>query len=150
MFSLLRRKPKITEEAYKAKLETRSMDYDGHYVPDPVPVAPPVGYKKQPTMVELIRDMVRNEKIKQELEAAGHETFEESEDFDVGDEPDDLRSGWENDHDPGLDTLLQAGREAQEASQSGGAGAPPAPSPAPQAPTPSPAPAPQPAPTPQV
>lgn len=85
---------------YLAKLKSRGLAADGRQLPDPVPLAPPIGYKKQPSMVEIVREMVRSERLKMEAEAAGHETFEESEDFEVDDDGPDLKSGWENDFDP--------------------------------------------------
>lgn len=54
---------------------------EGYEIPDPVPMAPPVGFKKQPSMVENIRNMVRSEMLQREAAAAGFETFEEAEDF---------------------------------------------------------------------
>lgn len=102
----------IDLEAYLAKLKSRGLGPDGRQVPDPTPLAPPIGYKKQPSMVEIVREMVRSERLKQEAEASGHESFEDSEDFDVGDDPDLLHSPWENDFDPPLNELIKAGREA--------------------------------------
>lgn len=104
------RKPKQLDlETYLAKLQSRGLAPDGRQVPDPVPLAPPIGYKKQPSMVEIVRDMVRGERLKQAAIEAGHETFEESEDFEVGDEnADELRSGFENDFDPDIKTLQSA------------------------------------------
>lgn len=107
------RKPKrLTLEEYFAKLKEKGLNEDGSPVLDPTPIAPPIGYKKTPSMVEIVRDMVRGERLKAEAEAAGHETFEESEDFDVGDDPELLRSPYENTFDPPLEDLLKAGREA--------------------------------------
>lgn len=123
---IFKRKPKrLTREQYLAKITARGFDKDGNFIPDPTPMAPPVGYKKQPSMVDIVRDMVRSEKLAQEAREAGHETFEESEDFDVGDEPDLRRSGYENDLDTPLPELLQAGKAAQRARD---AKKPPAPS----------------------
>lgn len=60
---------------------------EGYEIPDPTPMAPPVGYKKQPSMVDNIRAMVRSEMLRREAEAAGFESFEDSEDF--GEDDDD-------------------------------------------------------------
>lgn len=68
-------------------------------VPNPVPVSPPVGYQKQPSMVEIVREMVRSEKLRQEVMAADLETFEEADDFDVGDDF-DPSSPYEEVFDP--------------------------------------------------
>lgn len=51
-----------------------------------IPVAPPVGYVEQPTLVERIRSMVRSEHLRYAATEAGYETFEDSEDFEVGDD----------------------------------------------------------------
>lgn len=138
---VFRSRPGLTPEEYAAKLLSKGLHPDGTPILDPTPMAPPIGYKKHPSMVEIVRDMVRSERLAQEAANMGHETFEESEDFDVGDEPEQLRSGWENDFDPPLEVLLQAGREALEAKKGGAGGVPPAkvpeaaPTPLPEAPT---------------
>lgn len=66
----------------------------GQLVPDPVPMAPPVGFRPQPSLPELIRQQVRLAS----LEAArnGDESFEEADDFDVGDDV-ELKSPYELD-----------------------------------------------------
>lgn len=108
---VFRPRHRLTPEEYLAKLTARGLHPDGTQILDPVPLAPPIGYKKTPSMVEIVRDMIRSERLAAEAAAMGHETFEESEDFDVGDEDPLMRSPWENDFDPPLETLLQAGRE---------------------------------------
>jgi len=106
----LKKPVRVSPDDYKAKMESRLIDPDtGHPVPDPTPMAPPIGYKKQPSMVEIVREMVRSERLRQEAMAAGHETFEEADDFDVDDDPPDLKSGWENDFDPPIRELTSAG-----------------------------------------
>lgn len=128
----LRRKPKIPQVDYDTKLKSRGLAADGSQVPDPTPLAPPVGYKKQPSMVEIVRDMVRSERLKHEAEASGHETFEESEDFDIGDDGDDLTSGYENDFDPPVREILSEVEKSKTP--------PPAPPEAPKAPSAGPSP----------
>lgn len=109
----IRRRPKQLDlETYIKKLEAKGYTKDGNIILDPTPMAPPIGYKKAPSMVEIVRDMVRSEKLAQEAREAGFETFEESEDFDVGDEPELLRSPYENQFDPPLEELLKEGRKA--------------------------------------
>lgn len=139
--SLLKwRKPKQIElEEYLDKLKSRGLAPDGRQVPDPVPLAPPIGYKKQASMVEIVRDMVRSERAQQALRDAGFETLEESDDFDVGDEPEHLVSGYENDLDAPIAEMLDAGRRAvleREKSPGGVGGPPPTPSPSPAPPEP--------------
>jgi len=61
---------------------------DGKEYPDPTPVAPPVGFIKQPTMAETMRAMIHSHALRQAALNSGHETFEEADDFDVGDDYD--------------------------------------------------------------
>jgi len=110
---------------------------DGRERPSDVPLAPPLGYVKQPTIHERIRDMVRSEHLRREAEAAGAETFEEADDFDVGDDF-DPSSPYEGDFDP-----LPPPNQAPEAP--GGAARPHEP-PEATTPTPGPDPAPEPSP----
>lgn len=112
-----RRPERLSLEEYFAKLKEKGLNKDGTPVLDPTPIAPPIGYKKTPSMVEIVRDMVRGERLRQEALAGGHETFEESEDFDVWDEPEQLRSPFENQHDPDLRELLSAGQIEQQRKQ---------------------------------
>lgn len=126
---ILRRPRRISLQEYAAKLIRKGIGPDGQVVADPTPIAPPIGYKKHPSMVELVRDMVRSETLAREAAASGHETFEESEDFDIGDEPEQLRSAWENQFDPTLQELMAAGQEvlARRGAEAPGPG--PAPTP---------------------
>ena len=70
----------------------------GFEVPDPTPVAPPVGYVRHVPLAEQIRNMVRSEALRQAAEQAGAETFEEADDFDVEDF--DPRSPYEEVFEP--------------------------------------------------
>lgn len=109
--SLLRRPRRLSSEEYMAKMLEKGLDEHGNFVVDATPLAPPIGYKKQPSMVELVREMVRSERLKAEAEANGHESFEEAEDFDIEDDPDMMRSPWENDFDPPLREILREGQQ---------------------------------------
>jgi len=72
------------------------MRYDefGRELPDTTPVARPAGFRPPPTLTEQIRRMVRGE-LSQQAAAAGQETFEEADDFDVDDDPPDPTTPWE-------------------------------------------------------
>lgn len=72
----------------------------GHECPNPVPVAPPVGFVKQPSMVEHMRSMVRDELLRRELVSQGVESFEESDDFEIEDDPIDPSTPYEEVFDP--------------------------------------------------
>lgn len=84
----------------------------GREILDGTPMAPPVGYKKQPSMVDIVRNMVRSERLKAEAEAAGLESFEDADDFAIADDEGELPSSpHENQFDPPVKELLKAGHE---------------------------------------
>jgi len=105
------RRPALDVSDYAVKLKEKGLKLDGTMDVSNVPIAPPIGYKKQPSMVEIVRDMVRSERLRQAALDSGHETFEEADDFDVGDDPDVLRSPYENEFDPPVEELMRVGRE---------------------------------------
>lgn len=82
----LRGKPRLSVDEYEEKMLRRRMNYDGAEVCSSVPIAPPIGYERKPSMVEYIRDMVRTE-LSRSAGNSGMETFEEADDFDVDDDP---------------------------------------------------------------
>lgn len=59
-------------------------------VPDQTPVELPIGYKAPETLEQLMVRMIRNAEFNRIREAAGAETFEEADDFDVEEENDGL------------------------------------------------------------
>lgn len=125
---------KIEELLNQAK--GKQLDENGHEVLDPRPMAPPVGYKKQPSMVEHIRSMVRGELLRHAAESQGFETFEDSEDFETGDDMDDPRTPYEAVFDPPATPLPGEQAEgARDPSPPRGDGekAPPSPAPNPAA-----------------
>lgn len=87
--------------------KSKYLDRDGHEQPDPTPMAPPIGYNPQPSLRDQIRDMVRSEKLRLEAEAAGAETFEESNDFDVGDGTDNPTASYEVDEGDLAEQMLR-------------------------------------------
>lgn len=104
----VREKPQMDLEEYHLKLEEKGLTPDGaSLVPDPTPIAPPLGYKRQPSMVEHIRNMVKSERLRAEAESAGAETFEEADDFDVEDDPLEPNTPYEDIFEP-LDPSLPA------------------------------------------
>ena len=76
----------------RKRKEKPGLDEKGNEVPDPTPMEPPVGFVSQPPLREQIRQMVLSERLRLEAEAAGAETFEEADDFDVPDDQDPPRS----------------------------------------------------------
>lgn len=89
----------------------------GMEFPDPTPMSPPIGYKKQPTMVEMMQNMVRGELLRRYAEAEGMESFEEADDFDVDDEndPGDKRTIYETGDEAPLSVLKERAKAAREA-----------------------------------
>lgn len=71
----------------------------GKEFPDPTPVAPPLGYVKQDSLAKKMREMIMSEQLKAAAREAGVETFEEADDFNVGDDYDPT-SPWEEEFDP--------------------------------------------------
>lgn len=60
------------------------LDDNGQFYPDPTPIAPPIGYTREPSMWDIIREKRNKEFLA--LQAAGFETEEEANDFAVGDD----------------------------------------------------------------
>lgn len=89
----------------------KALTKDGQEVPDPVPLAPPVGYVKPVSIFDQVRDMIRSDALRREALEAGAETFDESDDFEIGDdyEPD---APYELDNE--LLSLSELRRRAQE------------------------------------
>lgn len=76
----------------------RFIDENGRELVDSTPMAPPVGYERRPSMVEIIRAQVR-EHASRYADDREMDTFEEADDFDVGDDYDPA-SPWEEQFDP--------------------------------------------------
>lgn len=102
----------------------RPLTVDGQEIPDPTPMAPPLGFKKQPTMADHIREAIRGEHLRLAAEAAGQETFEEANDFDTG-EDDELNTIYEiGESQPDFELLNRAtGRSASSEDDGSAAGA---------------------------
>lgn len=71
---------------------TNRLDSRGHEVLDDTPVALPTKFKRQ-SWIDNMREFVRQELSRQALQQ-DYETFEESDDFDVDDDP-EIRSRYE-------------------------------------------------------
>lgn len=59
---------------------------DGSELPDPRPMALPVGFERPPSIQELIRQLVTDPQIREELRASDAESFDEADDFDIEDD----------------------------------------------------------------
>lgn len=136
MSIITRVKSKYLDEWFKPKdrsvvdaegVVISSLDDAGREILDDTPMAPPVGLSRTPPMWEVIRDMVRSERLAQAASESGHETFEEADDFDIPDDPGDPYTPWENDFDPSAKELHEAlaqDKAAKKAAE-GGTGAKP-------------------------
>lgn len=71
------------------KLQRRFLNEKGHEVPDPTPKAIPLGFHKPLTLQQQI-EMLRSKQLADFVSAAGYETEEEANDFDVDDEDEHL------------------------------------------------------------
>lgn len=81
---------------------TQRLNDKGQEIPDPNPIEIPAGFKRPETLAEQVRRLVRSETFANEMNAAGMETFEESEDFEIDDEMFDPSSPYEEVFDPVL------------------------------------------------
>lgn len=124
----------------RPRLRAVFLDDLGRELVDPTPVAPPLGYKKQPSIFELQRQQIA---LHHRLYAEDREfeTFEESEDFDVADDVDPT-SPWENDFDPPMSEVrlaIEAHKRAQAQAGQPPKSPPPPPPPSQQGDAPEPA-----------
>lgn len=88
------------EDVYKTTDITNRHNENGEEILNPTPMQPPVGYKPQPSLIETIREQVRQHHLllaDQEID-----TEEEADDFDIEDDAPDPHSKWENDNIPSL------------------------------------------------
>lgn len=75
------------------------LDKNGHEIVDPKPMALPVGFKRPETLAEQVARLVRSQHLADAVAAAGYETFEEADDFDIPDDPIDPSTPYEHDFD---------------------------------------------------
>jgi len=109
-------KPRIVQaivDAIAKHPKKMPLNDQGQLVPDPTPMAPPIGFKPQPSMVEIIRKQVQL--ASEEAKRQGNESLEEADDFDVGDDP-EISSPYELDEESEVPIRVLAARaaEAQE------------------------------------
>ena len=119
--------PDITDdelEFVRHRIRTARIDGKGREILDPNPMAPPIGYIKQESLHEQIARMVRSERLRQEADAAGFETFDEADDFDIGDDYDPSSSFEEQFY--GQFTMPPEASAKAPTSPEKGQGAPPA------------------------
>lgn len=117
------RRSRLTEEQYVEKRLRKGLAEDGSFIPDPEPIAPPVGWTSEPSLSELVARAVQSESLKAAAENAGMETLEEADDFDIDDDY-ALFSGYENEFDDGTgidDVVHPTARESDDLSSDPGA-----------------------------
>lgn len=85
------------EDVFKTTDKYNRFNEAGHEILNPTPMEPPLGYVRQPTIAEQIREQVRALHRSNDEEP---ETDEEADDFDIPDDPPDVQSRWENDNVP--------------------------------------------------
>lgn len=81
-----RDKPKMAIADYARKMARKFQTMLGAEIPDPVPMAPPVGFIAQPSMMDHVIDLIKSNDLRRAAEAEGFETLEESDDFDIDDD----------------------------------------------------------------
>lgn len=94
--------PSLLELEEFMLMKRNYLNDDGAEQPDPTPIAPPVGYKKAPSLVENMRAMIREHALAMAIAGSEAETFEEADDFDVADDFDPT-SPWEGEFEPVAD-----------------------------------------------
>lgn len=98
------------EDDGEKKAPERHNEY-GEEVLDPVPLQPPLGYKRSPTLSEQILQQVRHAKLEEAANVL--ETDEDADDFNVGDDYEPL-SKYENDHIPSVKELKRHAQALNE------------------------------------
>lgn len=92
-----------------------TLDERGHEILDSSSVAIPVKFTRPPTMSEQIKALIRGEMSRQ-AEDTGLETFEEADDFDIGEDYDPT-SPYETNFDQ--ETYDGSGNESSDAATEG-------------------------------
>lgn len=92
----------------RISMQDRYLNKAGAELPDPRPAAPSLGKKPEMHIRDYIRTLVKSERLQQDLDNQGVETFEEANDFEVGEDyfPD---SQYENDLEPSISELIREG-----------------------------------------
>lgn len=97
------RKAQPSDDYTKFDQETGEVVHtpEGAEIPDPNPMQPPLGYVRQDPIAVRVREMIVGERLRLEALAAGAETFEEADDFEVGDDWEaEKHSPYEANFDP--------------------------------------------------
>lgn len=87
---------------------------EGFEITDPTPMQPPLGYKRSLSLAEQIAQQVRIAHLKILEDSAIHETEDDADDFEVGEDFEPF-SKYENDHMPTLANLKKKAKEINDA-----------------------------------
>lgn len=101
------------DDVYRTTDKRNRFTENGEEVLNPTPMQPPLGYKKQLSLAEQIRQQVRQLK---HLDDNEPETEEEADDFEIEDDP-APPSRWENDLIPSIKETRQRARALEEAAR---------------------------------
>lgn len=78
----------------------KNLTAKGEEILSSTPLAVPLGFKKPQSISDKIAEFVYNQRLQEKLDAAGVETFEDAEDFEIGDDFEALPpSKYEGDFD---------------------------------------------------
>ncbi|UDN67693.1 hypothetical protein [robinz microvirus RP_95] len=90
--------PRSSTDVYRTTDKHNRFSADNKEILNPTPMQPPLGYKAAPSLVEQIRQQVRQFKHMDDTEP---ESEEEADDFEIEDDPQPV-SRWENDMIPSI------------------------------------------------
>lgn len=114
---VLRDKPKMALSDYARKMARKFQTLLGQEIPDPTPMAPPVGFISQPSMMDHVVDLIRSNDLRRLAESQGFETLEESDDFNVADDDEPMSAyEMEEDYEP-LSVFLAKAKPYVEAAE---------------------------------
>lgn len=89
-----------------------SLDAKGREVPDPKPLALPLGFKRPETLQEQVQRLIRTS-MSAYAQAHDQESFEDADDFDIEDDPLDPSTPYEMEFDPVLGREVSPAEFAQ-------------------------------------
>lgn len=71
----------------------------GEELLDDRPMSAAVGFKRPPSLADLVKSLIRNEQVQRDFETHGIETFDDADNFNTGEDM-DMTSPWEENFDP--------------------------------------------------
>lgn len=102
------------EHILKKPLQAEKHNKDGE-VMDPVPMAPPLGYRRTPTLFEQVQEALRIHKRMEQDHSNIRESVLEADDFNVEDEEDHMpESRWELGREPSFAELIAEARRVKQ------------------------------------